>query len=320
MNNGGGAAGDGEADSSGLEDDKEVNLDNFMTLDSVGDVDAEEDEETGDKKKKKEKIDGESGNEPEKKVKNKQMIKVGAEYIKRVEVQFCELCKMYLPRNDNGERAVALHCSTRSHLKRYVRDNDDKALRRQAERIHLQSSSSATVSVISNVTANATENAKVSPASPQQTASVVGTASVANVGNADRTLADGAAKTTVDQKITGSGSTMENNEKNSKASKDGQVDDDEEDDYRGDSGDKLWDDVDKDLGDILRETEPGTKSSDDEDSRYDRFRNSDKKLQQLQIQHAKEKERENDEKVADDKEVNVVKKLEAKVKIEKLEK
>lgn len=47
------------------------------------------------------------------------MIKVGAEYIKRVEVQFCELCKIYLPRSENSERAIALHCSTRSHLKRY---------------------------------------------------------------------------------------------------------------------------------------------------------------------------------------------------------
>lgn len=48
------------------------------------------------------------------------MIKVGAEYIKRVEVQYCELCKVYLPRSENTERAVALHCSTRSHLKRYI--------------------------------------------------------------------------------------------------------------------------------------------------------------------------------------------------------
>lgn len=31
--------GEAEGDSSGPEDDKEVNLDNFMTLDSVGDVD-----------------------------------------------------------------------------------------------------------------------------------------------------------------------------------------------------------------------------------------------------------------------------------------
>lgn len=74
-----------------------------------------EDEESNDKKK--EKAEGESSNE-EKKSKSKQMIKVGAEYIKRVEAHYCELCKVYLSRNENTERAVALHCSTRSHLKR----------------------------------------------------------------------------------------------------------------------------------------------------------------------------------------------------------
>lgn len=77
-----------------------------------------EDEESNDKKK--EKAEGESSSEAEKKSKGKQMIKVGAEYIKRVEVQYCELCKVYLPRSENTERAVALHCSTRSHLKRYI--------------------------------------------------------------------------------------------------------------------------------------------------------------------------------------------------------
>lgn len=76
----------------------------------------EEEEESGEKKKK-EKPEGEA-DEAEKKPKTKQMIKVGSEYIKRVEVQFCELCKVYLPRSENNERAVALHCSTRSHLKR----------------------------------------------------------------------------------------------------------------------------------------------------------------------------------------------------------
>jgi len=75
------------------------------------------DEESNDKKK--DKTEGESSSEAEKKSKGKQMIKVGAEYIKRVEVQYCELCKVYLPRSENTERAVALHCSTRSHLKRY---------------------------------------------------------------------------------------------------------------------------------------------------------------------------------------------------------
>lgn len=78
---------------------------------------AEEVEEAGEKK---EKTESDGTVEMGRKAKPKQMIKVGSEYIKRVEVQFCELCKVYLPRSENNERAVALHCSTRSHLKRYT--------------------------------------------------------------------------------------------------------------------------------------------------------------------------------------------------------
>ncbi|XP_071563838.1 uncharacterized protein [Temnothorax nylanderi] len=272
-------SGEAEADSSAPEeDDKEVNLDNFMTLDSVGDVD--EDEESNDKKK--EKAEGESSSETEKKSKGKQMIKVGAEYIKRVEVQYCELCKVYLPRSENIERAVALHCSTRSHLKRYVRDNDDKALRRQAERIHLQSSSATNVnSTNSTVTNSTSDNAKASPVNsdPQVSATPVSTA-------ADNNGVSGTEYIKIEEEK----SSNLDSEKNPKDSKNNQGDEDD-DDYRAHGNDKIiWDDVDKDLGDILRESEAGaSKSSDDEDSRYDRFRNSDKK------QPGKEKENEKSE-------------------------
>lgn len=103
-------------------------------------------------------------------------------------------------------------------------------------------------------------------------------------------------------------------EKITKDNKNGQAEEEDDDDYPPDGSDKLWDDVDKDLGDILRETEAGGKSSDDEDSRYDRFRNSDKKL----LPHAgKEKERDTEKSEIDEKES--IKKQEVKVKIEKLD-
>ncbi|XP_023290307.1 TRAF3-interacting protein 1 [Orussus abietinus] len=291
-----------EPESSGAdEDDKEVNLDNFMTLDSVGDVD--EDEEESSEKKKEKKPEGEPPAEqpPERKIKQKQTIKVGAEYIKRVEVQFCELCKVYLPRSENSERAVALHCSTRSHLKRYVRDNDDKALRRQAERIHLQTSSTVSTNATSN-SVNAAEILKTEPSSPEPSASANG------------------ATTTGAEAAESSAETKDSEEKTSESvaplkkeviNKSAQDEEDDE-DYQGDGGDKLWDDVDKDLGDILRETEPGAKSSDDEDSRYDRFRNSEKKSQQ-------EKENEEDAKETEREETSA-NKPEPKAKVEVAEK
>lgn len=281
--------GGGEAESSAAEDDdKEMNLENFMTLDSVGDVDAEEEEESPEKKKK-EKPETEA-DEAENKPKTKQMIKVGSEYIKRVEVQFCELCKVYLPRSENNERAVALHCSTRSHLKKYVRDNDDKALRRQAERIHLQTSTSTTPPN----SLNTSENSK-DPAGSD----LVNSGSTASETEVSNVTAD-SGKT---KESKGNG---EESEKTNKNSKENQVDEEDEDEYGVDSGDKLFDDVDKDLGNILREAEAGARSSDDEDSRYDRFRNTGKK------QHGKEKN--GDEKPVEEKEP-VVKKLETKPKV-----
>ncbi|XP_053664635.1 uncharacterized protein LOC128713791 [Anopheles marshallii] len=66
-----------------------------------------------------------------------QMI-IGAEYVKNVQVQFCELCNMYLPRRsvENQERILRDHCKKRPHLKLYIRFRNDKKLREQAERIH----------------------------------------------------------------------------------------------------------------------------------------------------------------------------------------
>lgn len=111
------------------------------------------------------------------------------------------------------------------------------------------------------------------------------------------------------------------NEKATKNNKETENDEEDEDEYGVDSGDKLFDDVDKDLGNILREAETGARSSDDEDSRYDRFRNTGKKQQQQQQQQQQEqeqsqktaKEKNGDEKPIEEKET-IVKKSETKPK------
>lgn len=62
----------------------------------------------------------------------------------------------------------------------------------------------------------------------------------------------------------------------------GEGDGDMDQDLESGMDDKLWADVDKDLGELLREVEPGNKSSDEDDDsraeggRYDRFRYSEK--------------------------------------------
>lgn len=175
---------------------------------------------------------------------------------------------------------------------RYVRDNDDKALRRQAERIHLQSSSSVNVSLTSNTSTTSAEGVKTEPVNPATPSAPGGSVPVP----ANAVSTEG-SKGPADV------------EKAVKIADKETVGDEEEDD---ESADKMWEDVDKDLGDILQEVEPGTKSSDDEDSRYDRFRNSEKKL------HNKDKEREAGDKETEDK--DGAKKIEGKIKIDKPEK
>ena len=60
----------------------------------------------------------------------------GADYVRKVQVLYCDLCEMYLPRREQMEAALTSHCRTRVHLQRYVRHRDDVHLRREAERIH----------------------------------------------------------------------------------------------------------------------------------------------------------------------------------------
>uniref|UniRef100_A0A182NIG9 U1-type domain-containing protein n=1 Tax=Anopheles dirus TaxID=7168 RepID=A0A182NIG9_9DIPT len=65
-----------------------------------------------------------------------QMI-IGAEHVKKVQVQYCDLCIMYLPRRPENQqdRVLREHCKQRPHLKQYIRFRNDKKLREQAERI-----------------------------------------------------------------------------------------------------------------------------------------------------------------------------------------
>lgn len=53
-----------------------------------------------------------------------------------MEIYFCELCKSFLPRIEDQEQALAVHCRGSSHLRIYVKKKDDLALRKRAERIH----------------------------------------------------------------------------------------------------------------------------------------------------------------------------------------
>lgn len=55
---------------------------------------------------------------------------VGEEFIRRVEVFYCEVCRIYLPRHSDHERVLRIHCRTKNHLRCYVRFGNDTLLKK----------------------------------------------------------------------------------------------------------------------------------------------------------------------------------------------
>ncbi|KAK9499963.1 hypothetical protein O3M35_002891 [Rhynocoris fuscipes] len=121
-------------------DNSDINLDtnNFMVLDAVGSGDDSEGEKSDNEEKgeKSEETKDKSKLTKEKKKKKEIKLGQGSEFCKLVEVYFCELCKIYLPRLDDKDRALTVHCRSRTHLQRYIRSRDDRTLRRKAVRLH----------------------------------------------------------------------------------------------------------------------------------------------------------------------------------------
>lgn len=113
------------------DDECDLDMEQFMTVDSIGDVDGhngEDDEPLADKK------DATSTDTDSKQ--SKQDINVGNEHVKKIEVYYCELCHFYLPYNEEQEAALKKHCCSRGHLRTYLRYKENQSLRMAAERIH----------------------------------------------------------------------------------------------------------------------------------------------------------------------------------------
>ncbi|XP_076271711.1 uncharacterized protein LOC143203446 isoform X1 [Rhynchophorus ferrugineus] len=185
------------AAANGEESTEEDNLEEFTTIDSVGDV--EENVPSGDE--------------------DKAEINVGVERIKKVEVYYCELCRMYLRRggSDEDEIILSAHCKKRSHMQRYINHKENEALRQRAEKLQRM-----------------------------------------------ETAEKGKKKE----------DTKKEGDENMDTSDAKQTNKTEE--------DKLWDSVDKDLGELLEEGDGNKSDYDDDDSRvngerYDRFRSDEGK-------------------------------------------
>lgn len=82
-------------------------------------------------------LDEDAGKKDGKETETKEQITVGIEQIKKVEVYYCELCRMYLPRVEENDvqRVLTKHCKMRIHMQQYVRYKEDKDLAKHAERL-----------------------------------------------------------------------------------------------------------------------------------------------------------------------------------------
>lgn len=102
------------------DDELQVDLGEFTTVDSVGDIDyVQVDDPEGEEK-------NEDGTIKEKPL-------VGRDHVKTVEALYCEVCRYFLPKNREPELALRKHCNARSHLRNHLRFIEEEALRQAAE-------------------------------------------------------------------------------------------------------------------------------------------------------------------------------------------
>lgn len=209
---------------------EEDSLENFTTIDSVGD-EAEEESKNAETKDS--------------------VMNMGIEKIKKVEAYYCELCKMYLSRHCSGAEAdeiIASHCRNRIHMRNLVRHQEDLDIEKRLKK--LQRKEAAEKELKNKETEEATES---------------------NIA-ADQDV----SMLSVNENDKSNISTESENKKTEII--------EVEDDPVNVRDDKLWEDMDKDIGDLLAEAESGNKSSDEDEEdeshingeRYDRFRQSEK--------------------------------------------
>lgn len=194
---------DSDSDNSD-EDTREIDLNKFLTVDSVGEIDEIDDMDVDALLN-----EGEAGTDGEDNSKERQP--VGASFIKKVDAYFCELCNHYSVASDSVEAYAKKHCLLRSHLKAFLRnkEEEEKAAKKAKAKEEKEEG----------------ENDKKDSVKKEKNAQQ----------EEDKDAAEG----------NGHESGGEEGEEVAE--------------------DKLWEDVDKDLGDLLREVGPEDRDDEEED-------------------------------------------------------
>lgn len=203
-------------DESGSEDsvdEREIDLNKFLTVDSVGEID----DDVMDADVDAMLLEAETAQKSTDEETRKRGL-IGLDFIKAVEAFYCELCNHYSPKlgDDTLDAYTKKHCLQHLHIKNYLRHKDE------------------------------TEKSK----------------SKSDAGDDDD-----------DHEVDEEGNKIPKNTDEADAEEDIEMDGKEEEDeeYEGEDADeshdeKLWEEVDKDLGDLLAEVEPlGHEEEEEED-------------------------------------------------------
>lgn len=232
----------------------EIDLENFTTVDEVGNVDDPTDSSKDNTSTPKKTEDNQSAGQPG--TDNEEDDSddadtdalIGADNIKLIQVNYCNLCKMYLPMKNDPDKELRRHCKSRIHLRLYIRQREDMKLRERAQRIHKK---------------KLTDGKAKKEAKP-----------------ADKDTSTAEAEETVKQGV-------------KQEKKEGGADAENKDT----SEDQMWEVVDNDLGDLLREVGgPGEDAEEEEDDektsseRYDKFKHTEKNGVEQSSVHEDEEE------------------------------
>uniref|UniRef100_A0A0K8VGV5 Zinc finger protein on ecdysone puffs n=1 Tax=Bactrocera latifrons TaxID=174628 RepID=A0A0K8VGV5_BACLA len=194
---------DSDSDNSD-EDTREIDLNKFLTVDSVGEIDEIDDMDVDALLN-----EGEGGTDGEENSKERQP--VGGSFIKKVDAYFCELCNHYSVASDSVESYAKKHCLLRSHLKAYLRNKEEEEKAAKKAKVKEEKEE--------------IENDKRDSVKKENDAEQ----------EEDKDAAEGNGHESGGEEVEEVGE------------------------------DKLWEDVDKDLGDLLREVGPEDRDDEEED-------------------------------------------------------
>lgn len=207
---------DSDSDNSGDEEMREIDLNKFMTVDSVGEIDDEMDADV-------EALLNDATEDTEEENEDRERILVGGEFVKEVSAFYCELCENFASTEKTTlEEFSKKHCLQRSHLKAYLRHKEEE------------------------------KNAQKRKEAKEKKKS-----------ESEKKDGDVQEEGDEEKKPENETETADNDEDKPAEQQEDEEQENEVDEAQADEQ-QLWEDVDKDLGDLLRHVEPEERDEDEE--------------------------------------------------------